>query len=64
MEKYPLGSSIPVRIVPDGPGYAIAEGEGFWTADFAAPFVVVGLFASSALLILPAALSYAPRRRR
>jgi len=64
MQKHPIGSTIPIRIVSGDPGYSIAEGEGFWTADFAAPFIVLGLFAFSALLILPASLSYAPRSRR
>jgi len=63
MERHPVGSTIPVRIIPEQPGYSVAEGERFWTADFAAPFIIIGLFALPVLGLLLTAYSYAPRKR-
>jgi hypothetical protein len=60
MRAHAVGVDIPIRVIPNDPGYSIAEGEGFWTADFAAPFIISGLWAFVLLMFIPAARSYAP----
>lgn len=60
VHRYGAAATIPVRVSAARPDFAVAEGEGVWTADIAAPLIVFLLLAVIFPGLVRSARDYVP----